>query len=86
MKIRTTFNPNYISTKMFIADAAAFTDNNSASLLSALLVLETRVIDLVLRHRDSMASLLTKRKNSLINYIQASVIRQLTDERLATNG
>ena len=86
MKIRTTFNPNYISTKMFIADAAAFTDNYSASLLSALLVLEARVIDLVLRHRYSMSSLLTKRRKSLINYIQASVVRQLTDQRLPTHG
>lgn len=86
MNIRTTFNPNYISTKMFMADATAFTDNYSASLLSALLVLEARVIDLVLMHRSSMSSLLAKRRNSLISYIQASVVRQLTDQRLSTHG
>jgi hypothetical protein len=85
-KICRTFNPNYISTKMFTADAAAFTDNFSASLVSGLLVLEARVIDLILRHRNSMSTLMIKRRHSLINYIQASVVRQLTDHRLATHG
>ena len=85
-KICNTFSPNYVCTKMFVADAAAFTDKHSASLLSALLILEARVIDLVLRHRESMYSLMTKRRNSLVNYIQASVICQVIDQRMANHG
>lgn len=73
------YKPDYISTKMFAADASLFLDEQerSSNLLGSFLVLESRVLEFILNFRQSTSSLIRHRKNNLINYTQASAVHRL---------
>jgi len=71
------YKPNLVCTKMFISDPEGLSVKaNSYDILSALLILEARILELILQHRNAISSIITMRRNSLISYIQAVTISQ----------
>jgi hypothetical protein len=72
------YKPDLVCTKMFIANALGLSSQTfSYNIISALLVLEARILELILLHRNAISSIITMRRNSLVSYIQASTINQI---------
>jgi len=72
------YKPDLVCTKMFIANAFGLSrQGTSFNIINALLVLEARILELILLHRNAISSRITMRKNNLVSYIQASTINQI---------
>ena len=71
------YKPNLICTKMFISNSEGFSTKASpCNLISTLLILEARILELILQHRNAISSVITTRRKNLISYIQAVTINQ----------
>jgi hypothetical protein len=72
------FKPDLLCTKMFIVKASGLSNYASTpEIISALLVLEIRILDLILLHRSAASSAITSRRDSLVRFMQASTINQI---------
>jgi len=79
--LREVYKPDFICTKMFMANVSGVSEQTtSSSIISALLVLEARILELILLHRRAISSVIIGRKESLVSYIQASTINQILKE------
>jgi len=81
-QICSVFKPDLLCTKMFIVKASSLSIYASTpEIISALLVLEIRILDLILLHRSAVSSAITSRRDSLVRFIQASTINQVIHSR-----
>lgn len=76
------YKPDLVCTKMFIASAFGLSSQTTSfNIISALLVLEARILELILLHRNAISSVITMRRNSIVSYIQASTINQIINAK-----
>lgn len=69
------YQPSYLLTKMFrLKLSPDLCRDKIATIISAFLVLEVRVLDLIISHRLAMSRMITNRKDHLQQYIQLSTL------------
>jgi len=77
----TVYKPSLVCTKMFISNSnGLLIKPDSYNIISTLLILEARILELILQHRNAISSIITTRRDRLICYIQAVTINHTINQ------